>query len=92
MLVSGGALYHAAITLQECAREGCAQTWRPCFTQHFMFERHMNFCCDPSCLLSGGISFESLGYPASCTPVLLLSKMSKYVAGFGEMCRRILKY
>ena len=24
--------------------------------------------------------------------LLLLSKMSKYVAGFGEMCRRILKY
>ena len=38
MLVSGGALYHAAITLQECAREGCAQTWRPCFTQHSVSE------------------------------------------------------
>ena len=53
----------------------------------------------PSCrqaaddLISGGISFESLGYPASCTPVLksahriihstTLSKMSMYVAGFG---------
>ena len=42
---------------------------------------------------SGGICFESLGYPASCTPVLksahriihstTLSKMSMYVAGFG---------
>ena len=46
MVVAGGALYHAAITLQECAREGCAQTCRPCLTQYFVFERDIcTFVC-----------------------------------------------